>query len=416
MTPWGDELNSDAPLPEYPRPQLRRDSYLNLNGRWEYAFRINDRTPAAYDGEIVVPFSPEAQLSGVGRQLRPGEFLHYRRNFAVPDGFLRDRVLLHFGAVDQNCTALVNGKTVGTHTGGYLPFTFDVTDVLQPVNELQVVVTDPSDTEPGSRGKQVLKPGGIWYTAQSGIWQTVWLESVPQVHVRDLRIEPALDHVQITVETSAPADCVVEMAGQSVATRSGRPVRIDIPDPQLWTPENPYLYDIRVSAGDDQVSSYAGLRTTEVRGGQLLLNGQPYFHTGVLDQGYWPDGLYTPPSDDAMVFDITTAKDLGFTMLRKHIKVEPCAGTTTATGSGCWSGRTWSTAVIPIGAGCSSLRPSHRFDSRTATTRGSVAPMPRPAPRGWTRCRRRSRYCTRAPAWSYGCRSTRAGASSTRAP
>lgn len=323
MTPWGDELNSDAPLPEYPRPQLRRDSYLNLNGRWEYAFRINDRTPAAYDGEIVVPFSPEAQLSGVGRQLRPGEFLHYRRNFAVPDGFLRDRVLLHFGAVDQNCTALVNGKTVGTHTGGYLPFTFDVTDVLQPVNELQVVVTDPSDTEPGSRGKQVLKPGGIWYTAQSGIWQTVWLESVPQVHVRDLRIEPALDHVQITVETSAPADCVVEMAGQSVATRSGRPVRIDIPDPQLWTPENPYLYDIRVSAGDDQVSSYAGLRTTEVRGGQLLLNGQPYFHTGVLDQGYWPDGLYTPPSDDAMVFDITTAKDLGFTMLRKHIKVEP---------------------------------------------------------------------------------------------
>lgn len=323
MTPWGDELDLDAPLPEYPRPQLRRDSYVNLNGRWEYAFRINSRPPGEYDGEIVVPFSPEATLSGVGRQLRPQEFLHYRRTFSLPEGFVQGRVLLHFGAVDQDCTVRLNAATLGTHRGGYLPFTFDITDHLQGVNELQVVVSDPSDTALGSRGKQVLQPGGIWYTAQSGIWQTVWLESVPEIHVRDLRIEPGLDHVQITVETSATADCTVEVAGVSTTIASGTRTRIDIPDPQLWTPESPHLYGIRIRVGEDNVASYTGLRTTEVRNGQLLLNGHPYFHAGVLDQGYWPDGLYTPPSDDAMVFDITTAKDLGFTMLRKHIKIEP---------------------------------------------------------------------------------------------
>lgn len=334
LTAWGEALDPDRPLPEYPRPQLQRASYLNLNGRWDHAFRISAREPSTWDGPIVVPFSPEAPLSGVGRQLQPGEFLHYRRTLQLPAGFVRDRVLLHFGAVDQWCRVNVNGVDVGEHDGGYLPFTIDITEALTPGdNTLHVVVTDPSDTGTGARGKQKLQPGGIWYTAQSGIWQTVWLESVPAAHVTGLRLEPDLSGFTITVAASVDAavDIRVLADGSAVTTASGttgEPVRIDVPEPHAWSPEDPHLYDLEVSCGEDSVRSYVGLRTVGIGPDdagvpRLLLNGRPYFHAGVLDQGYWSDGLYTAPSDDALVFDIETMKDMGFSMLRKHIKIEP---------------------------------------------------------------------------------------------
>jgi hypothetical protein len=334
LTTWGQSLDPDHPLPDYPRPQLRRASYLNLNGRWDYAFRLSSTEPDTYDGAIVVPFSPESALSGVGRQLQPGEKLHYRRTFTLPEGFTDDRVILHFGAVDQWCRVSVNGRSAGESTGGYLPFSLDITDLMiDGTNTLHVLATDPSDTGTGARGKQRLQPGGIWYTAQSGIWQTVWLESVPDTHVTQIRLQPDLAWFDITVDTSRPTHCDIEVSldDRTVArasTTDGRRTRIDIPGPRTWTPANPVLYDVRIRAGRDAVDSYVGLRTFAVAPDadgtvRLHLNDRPYYHAGVLDQGYWPDGLYTAPSDEAMVHDIRTMKDLGFTMLRKHIKVEP---------------------------------------------------------------------------------------------
>ncbi len=334
LTPWGEQLDTDCPLPEYPRPQLQRDSYLNLNGTWQHRFSISARRPEQWDGPIVVPFSPEAPLSGVDRQLQPGEYLHYQRSFDLPPGFRADRVLLHFGAVDQWCRVFVNGTEVGEHDGGFLPFTFDITQACHETdNDLHVVVQDPSDTAAGARGKQKLHPAGIWYTAQSGIWQTVWLESVPQRHINGLVVEPDLTGLTLTVRTSEPAPVNVTLRnGDDTVTtatgQSGIPLRIDVARPHLWSPEDPHLYDLRAQCGDDEVHSYVGLRTFGVAEDgngvpRLLLNGRPYFHAGVLDQGYWSDGLLTAPSDAALVFDIQTMKDMGFTMLRKHIKVEP---------------------------------------------------------------------------------------------
>ncbi|MEV6162089.1 sugar-binding domain-containing protein [Streptomyces sp. NPDC052052] len=354
LTRWGAALDPDAVLPEYPRPQLVRDSHLNLNGRWEYAIR--DTEPAAadggtgaygtepevYDGEIIVPFSPEAPLSGVRRQLMPGHTLWYRRALLLPDGFTRPggRVLLHFGAVDQVCRVLLNGVEVGGHEGGYLPFVCDLTAALRE-GENTLVVAVQDDTGAGSRGKQRLRRGGIWYTAQSGIWQTVWAECVPATYVERLTLVPRLSDsaVEVTVhardaEAAGAAGTVrvrVLAEGRPVAETTGpagRPIVLPVPDARLWTPEDPYLYDVEVELGEDRVTGYVGMRSFGVgpdRDGvpRLLLNGEPYFHAGVLDQGYWPDGLYTPPSDEAMVHDIVTMKELGFTMARKHIKVEP---------------------------------------------------------------------------------------------
>ncbi|GAA3289337.1 glycoside hydrolase family 2 TIM barrel-domain containing protein [Arthrobacter citreus] len=379
-TPWGADLDPDVVLQDYPRPQLVRDSYLNLNGYWQYAITSvrRDAPPAdgEWDGRILVPFSPEAPLSGVNRQLQPQQILWYRRTLRLPEGFAGERVLLHFGAVDHSCTVTVNGVAVGGHDGGYLPFTLDITDALaagsrdaglaaeaaEPASgaaaaatehEIIVRVRDISDTGYASRGKQTLDRGGIWYTAQSGIWQTVWMESVPRTSISRLELVPDLDSVSVTVHiaggrpdeggsggTSADADLraavTVSAGGRAVADAvvvPGVPTRIPVPDPQLWTPENPFLYDVSVTllaAGVDidSVSSYTGLRTFGVGPdnaghARLLLNGKPYFHAGLLDQGYWPDGLYTAPSDEALAYDIQAAKDLGFTMLRKHIKIEP---------------------------------------------------------------------------------------------
>lgn len=350
LTRWGAALDPDAVLPEYPRPQLVRDSHLNLNGRWEYAITREERaerdgeytfareTPAEYDGEIIVPFSPESPLSGVGRQLLPDETLWYRRTVSLPDGFRPEghRVLLHFGAVDQTCRVLVNGAEAGRHAGGYLPFAFDITDLLRDGSGTLVVeVRDRSDTGDRARGKQKLERGGIWYTAQSGIWQTVWIECVPDVHVERLTLVPHLDEscVEVTVHARAgeAASIAIRADGKVVASAGARPgeaTRIPIPDVRPWSPEDPFLYDVTVELGTDRVAGYVGMRSFSVgpdRDGvpRLLLNGRPYFHAGVLDQGYWPDGMYTAPSDEAMVHDIATMKRLGFTTLRKHIKVEP---------------------------------------------------------------------------------------------
>ncbi|MCU0298202.1 MAG: hypothetical protein MUF33_06745 [Candidatus Nanopelagicales bacterium] len=335
LTVWGEALDRNDPLPEHPRPQLRRGHHTSLNGWWDYAFRISAREPTEWDGRIVVPFSPESLLSGVGRQLQPGEHLHYQRTFTAPSDLTAERLLLHFGAVDQWCRVSVNGTVVGEHHEGYLPFTFDITEVVTTgTNTLHVVVTDPTDTGTGPRGKQKLQPGGIWYTGQSGIWQTVWLEVVPEQHVESLRLDPDLAGFTITVEIHGdPAEVAVDVSSPdglvgSVSGRSGQPIRVDLDTPHLWSPEDPFLYDLEVRAGHDRVFSYVGLRTfgvgSDARGiPRFLLNGAPYFHAGVLDQGYWSDGMYTAPHDDALVHDIATMKDLGFTMLRKHIKVEP---------------------------------------------------------------------------------------------
>lgn len=338
LTIWGEALDADAPLPEYPRPQLVRASYLNLNGRWQFAVRGTTDEPVTYDREIVVPFPPEATLSGVGRVLQPDEVAHYRRGFALPPGFQQpgERVLLHFGGVDQWCRVSVNGRVVAEHSGGSLPFDCDITEALREgENLLQVAVTDPTDTGQLSRGKQVLKPGGIWYTPHSGIWQTVWLEAVPAAYVQRLVIVPDLPagQLRVTVETAHPVECQVRVSaeGQCVASASGpagTPLVLSIEQPRWWSPEDPFLYDLEVRAGADVVTSYAGMRSfgvgEDARGmPRLLLNGRPYLHVGVLDQGYWSDGLVTAPADEALVYDILTMKRLGFTMLRKHIKVEP---------------------------------------------------------------------------------------------
>lgn len=337
-TPWADALDPDAVLQEYPRPQLVRDSYLNLNGRWDYAITDSAEHPADWDGEIVVPFSPEATLSGVERQLLPGQHLWYRRTLHIPSEFVDEKVLLHFGAVDQDCRVYLDGALIGSHRGGFLPFTFEIGAALSGGTDhvLTVDVVDVSDTSYRSRGKQALRRGGIWYTAQSGIWQTVWLESVPTLHVERLDIRPllsasAVEVVVVASENTEAEATVVLRAGGEVVTRAsggtGTPIRLFIDDVREWSPEDPYLYDLEVRLGTDRVGSYAGMRSVGVERDsaglpRLILNGRPYFHAGVLDQGYWPDGLLTAPSDEALIHDIRSMKELGFTMLRKHIKVE----------------------------------------------------------------------------------------------
>ena len=332
MTPWGERLDENCILTEYPRPQMRRNSYLNLNGRWEYAITDSDESPRHWDGTILVPFSPESALSGVGRSLQPGQTLWYRREVIVPQGFIPadGRLLLHFGAVDQEAAVYWNGRLLGRHMGGYNAFTLDATDALSPRNSLVVRVHDDTDASFHSRGKQKTRRGGIWYTPQSGIWQTVWMEAVPRHYIESLRIVPLFDQsaVEVTVRCAQPLQCEATVDGRTVPFTSGEAARIPMPDFRAWSPEDPYLYDLSVTLGEDRVESYFGMRKMEVRadrGGvkRLFLNGEPYFQSGLLDQGYWPDGLYTAPSDEALIFDIQTAKAMGFNMLRKHIKVEP---------------------------------------------------------------------------------------------
>lgn len=329
-TKWGENLDSKHILTEYPRPQMERDSYLNLNGVWKYAITETEELPEKFDGDILVPFSPECELSGVQRSLLPTQTLWYRRVFNLPELFNIGRVLLHFGAVDQTAFVYINGKQVCSHTGGYTPFSADITEHLQDNNVLVVKVRDFTDTVSASRGKQKTKRGGIWYTAQSGIWQTVWLESVPKKYIRSLRITPLFDEsaVELTVLSDGIQPCSAQTADQEVSFSSNEPVKIMLEHFVPWSPDNPYLYDLKVIMGEDRVKSYFGMRKFSIGMDEsgvrrLFLNNRPYFQNGLLDQGYFSDGMYTAPSDEAMIFDIQTAKSMGFNMLRKHIKIEP---------------------------------------------------------------------------------------------
>jgi hypothetical protein len=329
LTPWGETLDRERVLQEYPRPQLRRDSYLNLNGTWEYAITEAPGIPDRFDGEILVPFSPESVLSGVGRTLWPGAYLWYRRTVTLPAGFRRGRLLLQFGAVDQIATVYVDGTELFTHVGGFTPFTVDVTDAARSDSfTLLVRVSDTTDSAGMTFGKQRLRHGRIWYPPQSGIWQTVWMESVPENYIRGVRIIPHFDKRQVELWVAGSGTCTAQFAGGTHSFPAGRPARLDVPDMHPWSPEDPFLYDLRLTLGEDAVDSYFAMRKFSVERDsagdmRLTLNGRPYYQNGVLDQGYWSDGLLTAPSDEALIYDIELAKSMGFNMLRKHMKIEP---------------------------------------------------------------------------------------------
>lgn len=342
-TRWSDKVNLDKPLFEYPRPQLVRNDWQCLNGK--YDFTVTSKTedfPQNYDYEIIVPFSPESYLSGIERTIQPDEYIWYRKKFILDDCFQGKRVILNFEAVDWRCMIYVNGKAVGTHQGGYIPFSFDITEyIIDGYNELIVRVFDPTETGWQDRGKQIRKSTGFWYTATSGIWQSVWLEPLNEKHIENIRLTPDIDKSEIKVETKCNNEDGAQLraiikdgddiifAGKITTSES-----VKLKDVKLWSPENPFLYDIVIALCDenenivDAVSSYFGMRKFSIGYDdkaipRLYLNNKPYFQTGLLDQGYWPDSGMTPPCDEAMIFDIKEMKNLGFNMLRKHIKIEP---------------------------------------------------------------------------------------------
>ena len=323
LTEWGKQLDKSCPLPEYPRPQFVRDSYLSLNGMWQCAFTVQ------MDTAICVPFSPETPLSGVERTLKPGEYLHYRRTFALPENFNRGRVFLHFGAVDQMCTVYLNGVQVGGHQGGYTPFTLELTEALQPgENKLEVSVQDFTDENQYSRGKQKTKRGGIWYSPQSGIWQSVWLESTPVEFLEKVRITPDYDGAAVHFEFFGTDHVRTRIYDGETLVADTTDTDVPLPDFKSWSPESPFLYQVEFEACGEVIRSYFGMRKFSVGRDldglpRLFLNNKPYFHNGLLDQGYYPDGFLTPPANAAMAYDVTHVKRCGFNMLRKHIKMEP---------------------------------------------------------------------------------------------
>lgn len=336
QTPFSVNLSPDSILTEYPRPSMVRDSYLNLNGLWEYAITKESHTPLRFDGNILVPFSPETLLSGVRRQVMPDDILWYRRTLTVDRPQAGQHLLLHFGAVDQHAEVYVNRIMAGSHLGGYLPFSIDVTDMIHSGdNELLVKVWDKTNTSWHSKGKQSLKPGGMFYTAQSGIWQTVWAELVPDNHIEKIRIIPDFDHRELRLEAASrltdTLTCTISgdgISSMSIETVTNRETVISLEEFHPWSPEDPYLYQIRLQTGTDCVSSYFAMRKCDIQTDKngirrFFLNNEPYFQAGVLDQGYWPESLYTAPSDEALIFDILKMKELGFNMLRKHAKLEP---------------------------------------------------------------------------------------------
>jgi beta-galactosidase/beta-glucuronidase len=355
-THWTDEVSPANAHPQYPRPQLEREEWRNLNGLWDYALTARDaRQPDAFAGQILVPFPIESALSGVMKHVTEKDRIWYRRTFFVPQRWSGQRVFLHFGAVDFETTVRVNGKRIGDHRGGYDSFSFDVTDALKPggSNELVVSVWDPTDAGTQPRGKQVRRPDkGIFYTGTSGIWQTVWLEPVPKTHIVSLRITPDIDTAAVKIEVAAVTlqdDVVLRVSAMdgrrnvntaSVNLPSPSPGRslvrsfdLPVPEPKLWSPRSPFLYNLKVSLEQghktiDEVSSYFGMRKVALGKDahgvtRILLNNRPCFMLGPLDQGFWPDGIYTAPTDDALRYDIEMMKKMGFNMCRKHVKVEP---------------------------------------------------------------------------------------------
>lgn len=368
MTKWGERIaqeQTEIVLTEYPRPQMARKNYTILNGIWKYAITNDDDRPVLWDGDIRVPFSPETVLSGVERQLKPDEYLWYERRIEIdriPEG---KRLLLNFGACDERCRVYVNDALAGIHSGGYQAFTIDITEHIHTgKNSLRLCVQDKSDTSYHGRGKQMLKNGGMFYTAQSGLWQTVWCEWVPKLYIRELRITPEYDNDSVLIEilsNKAPVEKAFSdimssdiNAAEDAAAKEKVPckllvfsenqvvcerrieavsaektvVRLAIPDKKSWTPENPFLYDVRIVYDEDMVESYFGMRHFSAEPDsdgipRLCLNHKPYFQKGILDQGYYPESLMTPVSDEAMLSDIQTAKEKGFNMIRKHCKIEP---------------------------------------------------------------------------------------------
>ena len=341
MTRWAKDVSPDKVLPEYPRPQMVRPQWQNLNGLWDYAVAdLAAAQPEQFAGKILVPFCIESALSGVRQPLAANQRLWYRRQFTAPDLAGGKRLLLHFGAVDWEAKVLVNGKPVGQHKGGYDAFTCDITDAVKPGagNQLVVSVFDASNGAQ-ARGKQwppaVATPKGICYTPCSGIWQTVWLETVPAAHVESLKIVPDVDAGTVSVTVNAPGGGKVKLTaldgGQSVAAaegEAGQPLVLKIPNAKLWSPEDPFLYDLQVQCGDDSVQSYFGMRKIAIGKDEkgvtrIFYNGKFVFQRGFLDQGYWPDGIYTAPTDEALRYDIEMTKKMGMNLARKHVKVEP---------------------------------------------------------------------------------------------
>ena len=344
-TSWGEQLDPKNVLPEYPRPIMERNDWKNLNGLWKYAItKKGDPTPAAYQGDILVPFAVESSLSGVGKMINEKEELWYQRTFDIPSAWRGKQILLHFGAVDWKAEVWVNDVKVGEHTGGFTPFYFDITSVLNKGNnDLVVKVWDPSDRGEQPRGKQIANPHGIWYTPVTGIWQTVWLEPVATQYITNLKTTPDIDNNSVKVEvaantTSADKVEVKVFDGKNLVAKgaalNGVPVELTMPaNAKLWSPDSPFLYNMEVTLykdgkAIDQVKSYTAMRKYSIRKGQngitrLQLNNKDYFQFGPLDQGWWPDGLYTAPTDEALVYDLKKTKDFGYNMVRKHVKVEP---------------------------------------------------------------------------------------------
>ena len=344
-TRWTKDVSPENAHPEYPRPQMVRQDWLNLNGLWDFAITSKDAMRATFQTQILVPFPVESALSGVMHPVSENDRIWYRRTFEVPHKWKGRRVLLHFGAVDYEAKVWVNGKEIGQHRGGYDAFSFDITDALNASgpNELIVTAWDPTDAGTQPRGKQVRKPNGIWYTSTSGIWQTVWLEPVNAAYITGLKITPDVDNSAVTVHpitTPTLGVCTVEMAirdGRKVvynaSVTAGGQITMPVKKARLWSPEDPHLYSLVMSLklGNrtiDKVESYFGMRKTSLGKDEkgftrLMLNNKPYFQFGPLDQGFWPDGIYTAPTDEALRYDIQMTKKLGFNLARKHVKIEP---------------------------------------------------------------------------------------------
>lgn len=345
-TPWAEQVNPSSVLPEYPRPSLQRPEWLNLNGLWDFAVLPKGKAlPDQWQGKILVPFAIESSLSGVMKPVLPHEELWYHRSVTIPPSWKGKRLLLHFGAVDWKADVFINGLHLGGHQGGYAPFSVEITDFAQPGKSFDLVVRvwDPTDQGFQPRGKQVLRPHGIWYTAVTGIWQTVWLEPVPQSFVQQFRVIPDVDASTLKVTAivdSAPASARIKVqvkkGHETVAEGwglNGREILIPLAAPILWSPENPFLYDVdaQLLVGNqvvDQVKGYCALRKVSLKKDEngwmrIQLNNRNYFMLGTLDQGWWPDGLYTAPTDEALRYDIVQTKALGFNTIRKHVKVEP---------------------------------------------------------------------------------------------
>ena len=322
-------MKNSQPLSEYPRPQLKRDSYICLNGYWEYAIRTIESIPDVFDGQILVPYSPEVEKSGVNKIITPKDYLFYRLKYEIPQDFIKDKVILHFGAVDQIAELFINGKFVLKHVGGFLPFSCDIKPYLDG-NKVEIVlrVQDTTNSSFHSSGKQALNPGGIWYKPQSGIYMPVWMESVKEGFIEKIKITPDIDKKYVNLRfISSEKTAKLELNGRILEVKANFDNIVEIPDIKLWSPENPYLYEFKLSNEVDEISSYFAMRKISLIANEkgmkiIALNNEPYFIKGVLDQGYYQDGLLTPNSDEDYINDINLIKSLGFNVSRKHIKIE----------------------------------------------------------------------------------------------